>query len=207
MFFTHLVAVLLLCGRVLGAVIPSQNTKTDGLLSLLAGVVPVFTSGNVAPLHSLIANNDTRLYHQNPDDNSIRVLEVTGAFTTGILFGSVELVPPGAAQPNTLIAAVALGLEFNEVHLYFISPSNILSEYIFTAASGWRGRPTCMECIDVNQFAVQSGNRVLYAMVNENATGSTTKLRVGFVSAGSPTGLTEAVFDAVNGWQLGTLVT
>ncbi|KAJ7908911.1 hypothetical protein B0H13DRAFT_2015800 [Mycena leptocephala] len=128
---------------------------------------------------------------------------ISGPFTSGRLYAGDELVPANEVQANTLIAATTINGKISRrwVHVFFISPSNVLSEYIFRPSTGWRGGSSCTECIDTSGFIVQPGNRVLYAMGNTEA-GSLALLRVGFVSAGAPDGLTEADYDLTNGWRL-----
>ncbi|KAJ7862077.1 hypothetical protein B0H13DRAFT_1638869, partial [Mycena leptocephala] len=160
--------------------------------------------GNVAAIQAPPAGGDTRLYFQAAN-NSIQQMAISGPFTSGHLYASRELVPANEVQANTLIAATTInGEDFQEVgfvHVFFISPSNVLSEYIFHPNTGWRGGPSCTECIDTSGYVVQPGNRVLYAMGNSEA-GSLALLRVGFVSAGAPDGLTEADYNLTNGWRL-----
>jgi hypothetical protein len=69
------------------------------------------------------------------------------------------------------------------MRLYFFSPTDILSEFIWTNGR-WAGGPGCTICIDTYEFAVQPGSRVLYALQNE-AAGSAAELRVGFMSTAS----------------------
>ena len=82
-----------------------------------------------------------------------------------------------------------------------MSPAQVLSEYIWTDALGWRGGPSCTVCITADTFSVQPNSKVLYAMGN-NAVGNTASLRVGFVSAGAPTTLSEVDFTPAGGWKL-----
>ncbi|KAJ7229491.1 hypothetical protein C8J57DRAFT_1387217 [Mycena rebaudengoi] len=168
-------------------------------------VVPVTFFGNIAAVQVPGASADTRIYYQNPD-NSIQVMGVSGPFTTGRRFLSLLVVPAAEVQFNTLIAAVATrfnGGDFAEVHLFFISPSNVLSEYIGDS-TGFRGGPTCTDCITALNFVVQSGNRVLYATGSSDP-GSPALLRVGFISAGAPDTLTEVDYDVKTGWRIAVL--
>ncbi|KAJ7763449.1 hypothetical protein B0H16DRAFT_1311173, partial [Mycena metata] len=152
-----------------------------------------------AALQAPPTGGDTRLYYQNAD-NSIQQISVSGPFTSGELYGTRVLVPADEVQANTLIAAAMINGE-TFVHVFFISPRNTLSEYIFRPGTGWRGGANCTECIDTEGYVVQPGNRVLYAMGNSDA-GSLALLRVGFVSAGAPGALTEVDYDLTNGWRL-----
>ena len=90
-------------------------------------------------------------------------------------------------------------LEKFQIHVYFLSPANVLSEYIWNA--GWQGGPSCTQCLTASNFVAAAGSQILYAMGNPD----TAELRVGFVSAGAPTTLTEAVHDVGGEWQLGQL--
>ncbi|KAJ7731542.1 hypothetical protein B0H16DRAFT_1733283 [Mycena metata] len=120
---------------------------------------------------------------------------------TRTAFSIQTLVPAEQVQPHTLIAAVITdGVDFTGTHIYFVSPDNILSEYI-NPGGAWIGGPTCTTCIDGNRFAVQPGNSVFYALAN-NGPSESAFIRVGFVSAGAPGALSEAVFTTANGWTL-----
>ncbi|KAJ7761366.1 hypothetical protein B0H16DRAFT_1456113 [Mycena metata] len=130
---------------------------------------------------------------------------------TRTAFSVQTLVPAEQVQPHTLIAAVITdGVDLTgyvvslpmrrQTHIYFVSPDNILSEYI-NPGGAWIGGPTCTTCIDGNRFAVQPGNSVLYALAN-NGPSEPAFIRVGFVSAGAPGALSEAVFTTANGWTL-----
>ncbi|KAJ7769971.1 hypothetical protein B0H16DRAFT_1715607 [Mycena metata] len=187
----------MLFGGVFGAVIPRGVGPSPDL-------IPVNFVGNIGAVQAIGGTpGDTRLYFQNAD-NSIQAVRVTGPFTTGRFFAQSPRIPADEVQANTLIAVVTIGDDFQEVHIFFVSPANILSEYIFDTATGWRGGASCTDCITVNAYAVEPGNRVLYAMGN-SASGSPAILRVGFVSAGAPTTLSEADYDPVNGWRLAQL--
>jgi hypothetical protein len=87
-----------------------------------------------------------------------------------------------------------------QTHIYFVSPDNILNEYI-NPGGAWIGGPNCTTCIDGNRLAVQPGNSVLYALAN-NGPNEAAFIRVGFVSAGAPGALSETVFTTANGWTL-----
>ncbi|KAJ7816654.1 hypothetical protein B0H13DRAFT_2380255 [Mycena leptocephala] len=91
-----------------------------------------------------------------------------------------------------------------KIHVYFFSPANTLSEYIWQNGIGWQGGSTCTKCVDVFKFAVVSGSTALYAVSSGNAT-STAATRVGFINAGSPTTLTEAIWNPSTNWFLAGL--
>ncbi|KAJ7587596.1 hypothetical protein C8J56DRAFT_1050831 [Mycena floridula] len=84
---------------------------------------------------------------------------------------------------------------------FFFSPNLIVSEYMWTGTA-WIGASECPQCITGIGFLAAT-SQFLYAMENSVA-GTPAKLRVGFNSAGTPGGLTEAA--QVNGaWQLAIL--
>ncbi|KAJ7256735.1 hypothetical protein C8J57DRAFT_1517369 [Mycena rebaudengoi] len=199
MITPRFIVAFLFLGITLGTKMPSGASNAT---RLSPDITPVSFVSNVAAIQA--SSGDTRIYYQNAD-NSIQAIAISGPFTTGALYISVVIVPTNQVQPNTLIAAAMRGDDFEEVHVFFISPLRILSEYIFTVTTNWRGGPNCTDCIDASQFVVQPGNRVLYAMEN-SAVGGQKNLRVGFVSAGAPNTLTEAVYDPVQGWRLAQMV-
>ncbi|KAJ7892413.1 hypothetical protein B0H13DRAFT_1625594, partial [Mycena leptocephala] len=157
--------------------------------------------GNVAAVQA--TNGDTRLYSQN-SNNTIQEIGVSSPFNGGgHSFGPDSLVPGAEALGGTPIAAAIVnGTGFQEIHFFFVSPTNILSEYIW--ADAWRGGPSCTDCITRSGFVVQPGNKVLYAVAND-AAGSPATLRVGFVSAGAPGTISEADFSPTKGWQVAQL--
>ncbi|KAF8205948.1 hypothetical protein K438DRAFT_1963733 [Mycena galopus ATCC 62051] len=117
------------------------------------------------------------------------------------------LVPAGEVVLGMPIAAiVSTTTTFNRIRLYFVSPFNILSEYIFDIGTGWHGGPSCVDCITVEDFVVNPGNHVLYAMWNTVPTPENPiTIWVGFTSAGAPDGLTEAEWDNMHTWRLAEL--
>ncbi|KAJ7131856.1 hypothetical protein C8R43DRAFT_1207096 [Mycena crocata] len=167
-------------------------------------VFPVSALGNVAAVQS-IPSGDTRLWFQNVD-RSISQIAASGPFTSGGRFESVfTLVPGSEVLSGTPIAAATVnGTSLQEIHLFFLSPTNILSEYIWDNFIGWHGGAGCTTCITTNQFVVQAGSKVLYVMGND-AAGNTADLRVGFVSAGAPGTFSEVNFTPAKGWQLAQL--
>ncbi|KAJ7811337.1 hypothetical protein B0H14DRAFT_3479789 [Mycena olivaceomarginata] len=168
-------------------------------------IVPVSAVGNVAAVQGT-AVGDTRLFFQNPD-NSIEEFAINSPFNGGGHFGgSGVLAPANEVLADTPIAAVTInGTDLQEFHVFFVSPKNILSEYIWTTSSGINhGGPNCTTCITASGFVVQPGSKVLYVMAND-AVGSPATLRVGFVSAGAPGTISEADFSPAKGWQLAQL--
>ncbi|KAJ6568606.1 hypothetical protein B0H19DRAFT_1065425 [Mycena capillaripes] len=161
--------------------------------------VPITFVGNIVVPQA--SNGDTRVYYQNAD-NSIGELAVTGPFISGHLENSDVL-------PGTPIAAAVLGDNWAELHVFFVSPAHVLSEWIYSGsatAGAWRGGPSCSDCITVNGYIVQPGSQVLYATAN-NSPSSPALLRVAFVSSGAPNTLSEASFTTARGWQLAQLST
>ncbi|KAJ6577648.1 hypothetical protein B0H19DRAFT_1370785 [Mycena capillaripes] len=175
MFNFQLISVLAFCSSIaLGATFPAGDVRIS------PDIIPINFIGPVAATQTPGGGGDTRLYFQNAD-GSIQTAGTSGPFTVGKTHDNVLMVPVGEAQLNTPLAAIQIGDTDNlELRLYFISPSNILSEYIWSKANNasWRGGPTCTDCITRQGFVVQT-NRVLYAMVNTDI-GNTAKYRVGF---------------------------
>ncbi|KAJ7346099.1 hypothetical protein DFH08DRAFT_656054, partial [Mycena albidolilacea] len=104
------------------------------------------------------------IFYQNAD-NSIQSAGISGPFTVGTFEGSSLLVPANEVLRGTPIAATTLGNAFQGIRVYFVSPNYTLSEYVWTGTS-WVGGPSCNSCITTNQFAVQPGSTVMYAMGN-----------------------------------------
>ncbi|KAJ7728387.1 hypothetical protein B0H16DRAFT_1330984 [Mycena metata] len=148
-------------------------------------------------------NGDTRLFFQ---DSTGDILEwgVTGVFTTGHNEGSSVLVPANEVLPHTPIVAITANTAaYTAVRLYFLSPDYILSEYIWpttiaTSRIGFMGGPSCTACLTA-QGIVASSSEVLYAMANA----AFNQFRVGFISPGEPTTLSEAE-NLGSGWQVAT---
>ncbi|KAJ7107495.1 hypothetical protein C8R44DRAFT_885490 [Mycena epipterygia] len=198
-----LISIPFLCSSALALATAAAFTSKNGIAA--PEVVPVSTVGNVAAVQGTVLG-DTRLFFQNPD-NSIQQLDLNSPFNGGGHFqNSAVLVPANEVLANTPIAAVTInGTDLQEIHLFFVSPSNVLSEYIWTtSSSNWHGGPSCTTCITTIGFVVQPGSKVLYVMAND-AVGSPATLRVGFVSAGAPGTFSEADFSPAKGWQLAQL--
>ncbi|KAJ7050169.1 hypothetical protein C8F01DRAFT_1090335 [Mycena amicta] len=150
-------------------------------------IFPISFVGNISPIQQTNFAGDTRIYMQRPD-NSIIEVAVGGPLSVGHVFSVETLVDAADVQFQTLIAAVTLNPAAfqTEVHIFYISSNNTIAEVWTLNGVVMRG-PTCSTCIDRQGFTVQPGNRVLYAMSTQagESTGNV-KLRVGFVSAGSP---------------------
>ncbi|KAJ6560621.1 hypothetical protein DFH09DRAFT_1316642 [Mycena vulgaris] len=168
-------------------------------------IFPITFVGSIVVPES--SSGDTRIYYQKAD-NGIGEVAVTGPFTSGHVFGgNGNLIPAAQVLPGTPIATAVLGDNWAKLHVFFVSPTHILSEWIWEAAlNAWRGGPTCSDCITVNGFTVQLGSQVLFATAN-NSPSSPALLRVAFVSSGAPNTLSEASFTTARGWQLAQLST
>ncbi|KAF8896007.1 hypothetical protein BD779DRAFT_1782262 [Infundibulicybe gibba] len=179
----------------------SVITSTLAHVGRAADVIPLSPLGGVGAVQG--DNSDTRLYYQK-SDGSINEYSVSNAFNAGNSTANIGLVPAGQAQLGTPIVATTINGDFlQEIHVYFFSPSNVLSEWIWANGIGWRGGPSCTECLTTLGIAVVPGSKVLYAMGNP----STQSLRVGFESAGFPGTLAEADKAGTAGstWQLAPL--
>jgi hypothetical protein len=154
--------------------------------SISPEIRPLTFVGNVAAVTDLAGR--TRIY-QNAD-NSIQKSILSGPFVVGTYDGSALIVPAVEVLCGTPIVATRLNGNASPLRGFFVSPSNILSEYAGTGTI-WEGWPKCSGCITVNQFAFEPGSTVLYALA-DSTPGSPHPLRVGFVSAGQPGTLTEA---------------
>ncbi|KAJ7830146.1 hypothetical protein B0H14DRAFT_2243877, partial [Mycena olivaceomarginata] len=87
---------------------------------------------------------------------------VSGSLNVGKFEGSSVLVPAAQVAQGTPIVAFS-NSNFSEIHVYFFSPANTLSEYIWSD-NQWQGGSTCTKCIDVFRFPVMSGSKALYAV-------------------------------------------
>ncbi|KAJ7471091.1 hypothetical protein FB451DRAFT_1559566 [Mycena latifolia] len=159
--------------------------------------IPITFVGSIAVPQA--SSGDTRVYYQNAN-NDIGELAVTGPLVSGHLFNSQVIVPGARVLPGTPIATAVLGDNWAELHIFFVSPTHVLSEWIWNAAAfAWRGVRMARR-----SHGAAPGSQVLYETAN-NATTSPALLRVAFISGGAPNTLSEASFTAANGWQLGQL--
>ncbi|KAF7352254.1 hypothetical protein MVEN_01189100 [Mycena venus] len=194
MFILKLICLLPFIAYTLGGLASNATTHTP---STETNGFNYF--GAIAAVQVVPSNGQTRLYFQN-SDNSIQETAVTAPFVVGNNGGSDLLVPAQQVLQGTPIAATLVDASFSEIHVYFFSPSNILSEYIYSdAAAAWRGGASCSDCIDRLNIAVQPGSRMLYAMGSTAL--SNGRLRVGFVSAETPGTVTEADYANGAGWR------
>ncbi|KAJ6553269.1 hypothetical protein B0H19DRAFT_1263669 [Mycena capillaripes] len=183
------------------------------MIAALASAAPPVAE-NIFPVSFLgsivvpqIASGDTRVYYQHAD-NSIGELSVTGPFVGGSVYNNISLISADQVLAGTPISCALLsGDDWDELHIFFISPAHILSEWIWSAMlNSWRGGLTCIDCITVNAFVVQPGSQILYATSNNTPRGPAL-FRIAFISAGAPNTLSEASFTTARGWQLDQLST
>ncbi|KAJ7936867.1 hypothetical protein B0H13DRAFT_2303187 [Mycena leptocephala] len=182
-FSSYSRALTFLCGSVLSSVVGNTALPRSANASLSPEFRPLTFVGNVAAVATNAAGN-TRIYYQNPD-NSIQESIISGPFVVGTFDASTLLVPADEVLCGTPIVATTISGTGFPIRVFFISPSYILSD----------------GCITANQFAVEPGSTVLYALADSTPG---TPLRVGFVSAGQPGMLTEADYTAGK-WQLASL--
>ncbi|KAF5365212.1 hypothetical protein D9758_005444 [Tetrapyrgos nigripes] len=173
-------------------------------LARSASLTPVDPVGDVVAIQA--PNKDTRIFYQPRSGGGIAHLCVDSSFKDGLLTCDATIVPPTEVRDGTPIAAVTLNADnngFTENRVFFVSPDNILSEYLFTTADHGRSGPNCPKCITHNGFPVVNGSQVLYAMANPSAPG--VRVRVGFVSTASPDTITEASLNANGQWTLAVM--
>ncbi|KAJ7086264.1 hypothetical protein C8R44DRAFT_752667 [Mycena epipterygia] len=191
-------ALPLIFGAVVARAVPATPVANN--------IFPITFVGSIVVPES--NSGDTRIYYQKAD-NGIGEVSVTGPFTSGLVYGgNGNLIPAAQVLPGTPIATAVLGDQWALLHLFFVSPTHVLSEWIWDSVdgTGWRGGPTCSDCIEVNGFTVQPGSQVLFATAN-NSPSSPALLRVAFVSSGAPNTLSEASYTTARGWQLAQLST
>ncbi|KAJ6622041.1 hypothetical protein B0H10DRAFT_2214651 [Mycena sp. CBHHK59/15] len=183
MFFTKLFTVFPIFTAVIAGAFPS-NLTVGAPSPNLVSIAPM---GNIATVQT--TSGDTRLFFQ---DSTGAILEwnLSGPFTTGKNVGHIAVGNP----------------TYTGVRLYFLSPSYVLSEYIWPTTisvntNGFMGGPSCTTCLTTQGIVVSSstGSKVLYAMANP----AFNQFRVGFVSAGQPTTLSETE-NFCAGWQVNT---
>ncbi|KAK1229282.1 hypothetical protein PQX77_007661 [Marasmius sp. AFHP31] len=141
-------------------------------------------------------NTDSRMFYQK-SDGSIWQTCISGHFVGGRTTCDTQIVPRTEAISSTPIAAVS-NSNLSEWHLFFVSPTNTLSEYIYQASSvsasnpsGIRGGASCADCITSEKLSVfTTKNKALEAFYQID--NDTPKLRVWFISAGQTTTITEA---------------
>ncbi|KAF7351998.1 hypothetical protein MVEN_01162000 [Mycena venus] len=183
MFFIQLLTVLYMFTAVrastrLGnstAVVPSPN------------LVPIAHMGNVASVQ--ITTGDTRIFFQD-STGAITSGRITAPILGGGTYAPIRaFIPASEVLPNTPIVTITANTAtYTGIRVYFFSPENVLSEYIWAPTTGFSGGPSCTKCLTAQGIVVQNGSEVLYAMVNT----AFNQFRVGFVSAGQPATISEA---------------
>ncbi|KAJ7042318.1 hypothetical protein C8F04DRAFT_98416 [Mycena alexandri] len=188
MIFFKLFLTLSLTGAV--------HSATMNITGPHALAVPFFSGGS-ASINQL-ANGDTRIYHQVAD-GSIWEIVASGPFTKPALEAQTLLVPADEVHLNSPVVATSVDGSFADVHVFFFSPTLVVSEYIWTSGIGWTGGPSCTACLTTSGFTAASA-QFLYAAENLAANAPST-LRVGFNGAEAPGSLSE--LNKVGGvWQL-----
>ncbi|KAJ6465865.1 hypothetical protein C8R45DRAFT_1022621, partial [Mycena sanguinolenta] len=142
---TFIATVTALCKITFGAA-----TTLNSTISPSPDIVPLPIVGNIAAIQLLGLAGDTRVFYQL-GDGSIWIAGATGPLSVGTLSANNVLVPAGQAKLGTPLAVTSIGdTAYQEIHLFFISPSNILSEFIFEAGLGWCGPGwlPCPDCIN-----------------------------------------------------------
>ncbi|KAK1218873.1 hypothetical protein PQX77_018426 [Marasmius sp. AFHP31] len=165
---------------------------------------------SVSPLATIAgiqgANGDSRMFYQK-SDLSIWMTCTSGQWVNGRTTCDSQVVPRAEVLSTTSLTAVA-NADLTEWHLFFITPTNTLGEYIFqqssispTNPSGIRGGTSCTDCITSEQFAVVTTKNkalnALYQIENDRP-----KLRVWFASAGQPNTVMEAGKEGADVWKL-----
>ncbi|KAF9061822.1 hypothetical protein BDP27DRAFT_1485461 [Rhodocollybia butyracea] len=181
------------------AMVLASDLSADGTNS----VVPI-SGNNMAAAQ--VTTGDTRIYYQGSNNDTINQIAVSNAFTIGHFESVGVIVPADEVRFNTPIAVAAPAQDsFLVLHIFFFSPDNVLSEYHWEpTANAFEGGPTCTTCVTNEGFVGVAGSQMLYAMVNTATTPAV--LRVGFVSAGSPGTISEAVKTG-GSWSLASLTT
>ncbi|KAJ7736241.1 hypothetical protein DFH07DRAFT_698404, partial [Mycena maculata] len=121
--------------------------------------------GNVAAVQ--ITTGDTRIYFQD-STGAINDGRVTSPLLSGGTYtGNAPLIPASEVLPYTPIVAITANTAtYTGIRIYFLSPENVLSEYIWAPTVGYIGGPSCTECLTAQGIVVENGSPVLYAMAN-----------------------------------------
>ncbi|KIK53863.1 hypothetical protein GYMLUDRAFT_250044 [Collybiopsis luxurians FD-317 M1] len=166
--------------------------------SLTANAVVPISGTNMGAI--TLANGDTRMYYQDANNGSIIEAAISNAFNVGHFEASQVLVPSAEVRHNSPIAVSVetVNGEYAQTHTFFFSPDNVLSEYFWDDVSGTQGGPNCEPCITSKGFVGEPGNQMLYALAYPGV------LRVGFVSAGTPNTVSEAI-NTGSGWSVASL--
>ncbi|KAF8829886.1 hypothetical protein HHX47_DHR2000262 [Lentinula edodes] len=160
----------------------ASNLTTDA-------VVPV-SGTNMGSIQ--LPNGDTRLYYQDQHNGSIIEMVISNAFTIGVFEESAVLVPSSQVRSNSPVA------------VSLVADGDTFIQYYWDDVLGIQGGPNCLTCVTNKGFVGVAGSQMLYAMAS-SATSPPT-LRVGFVSAGAPNTISEAV-NTGSGWSVASLST
>ncbi|KAJ3827224.1 hypothetical protein EV361DRAFT_949124 [Lentinula raphanica] len=149
-------------------------------------------------------SGNTRVYYQDSTNGSIVQLVISNALTEGGYVISNTWVPSKQVRYGSPVAVSTIpngDAHYEEIHVFFFSPDNVLSEY-YWKGNGPVGGPSCSDCVTNSGFVGVEGSQMLYALASSDTSPPT--LRVGFVSAGSPNTISEAV--NTNGeWSVASL--
>ncbi|KAK7027985.1 hypothetical protein VNI00_015071 [Paramarasmius palmivorus] len=155
---------------------------------------------STAPIQAVAAaqapNGQTMLFYQDKTTGDIILRTLSNGFTVPTSkTTSVQILVPGErVLPGTPLATAQYGPNGNnlgQVSVYFFSQNWTLSEYKWT--DKWLSVPNCgnQACIDSDNYEVERGSRVLYAMGSSAATRKVA-IRVGHVSKKFPGTVSEA---------------
>jgi hypothetical protein len=177
---------------------PAQGRSADAVVQVIGT-----NMGSVAT-----SSGDTRIFYQDASDSStngaILQIAVTNDFATGSFEAEGLVVPADEVRQNSPVAVSYLsGDEYEEIHVAFFSPDNILSEYYYTAGIGFQGGANCTTCVTSKGFVGAAGSQMLYALATTGT--SPPILRFGFVAdSGDSNTISEAINDG-SGWIVSTL--
>jgi len=181
---------------------PASSPRNNAT-SLATDFVPVTPLGGVAAVD--LGSGISQLYYQNSADGIIYAYGVQGGpFVTGsTFFAGVPLIPADQVLSGSPIIAVTMTIAgVQQVHVFFISPTLVLSEWVFLSNAGWFAGINCPICITNSGFVVESGTAMLLYVLDDATTGA---IRVGFISAGDPGTLSEASNPGTGIWKAAIL--
>jgi len=199
MFFTQLLSVLSVFIAVRASALPGNSTAVVPS----PDIFPIAPMGNVEAVQ--VTTGDTRFFFQDSTGAIIIGGSSAPFISGGRNGGNSLLVPANEVLPRTPIVAITANTAtYTGLRLYFLSPTNVLSEYIYPATiaqntGGFMGGPSCTACLTAQGLVATSNTQVLYAMANT----AFNQFRVGFVSAGQPSTVSEAA-NLGSGWQVAT---
>ncbi|KAF5365217.1 hypothetical protein D9758_005443 [Tetrapyrgos nigripes] len=109
-------------------------------------------------------NGDTRIYYQSLD-GGITQLCVSNAFATGgVTECNSTVVPAEEVLYGTPIAGTVVTAPngaFNELHVFYLSPDHILSEWRWSSTVGARFGDACPGCVTHSGFQAVPGSQLL----------------------------------------------